>query len=110
MKRSLNNKYFETIAVDISKKALEICEINQKRIFSEVTFLNQPYIMDNDKDVKNYTNIVSRLWNRDGIVYGDCIETGLVINKTPLLITKRIFKYNVCKIAKIYLENENQIK
>ena len=36
---SLYNKYFETIGVDISKKALDVCEINKKKFSSQVTFL-----------------------------------------------------------------------
>ena len=36
---SYHNKYFETVGIDISKKALDVCEINKKRISSEVTFL-----------------------------------------------------------------------
>ncbi len=36
---SLFNKYFETIGVDISKKALDVCEINKKKFSSQVTFL-----------------------------------------------------------------------
>ena len=29
---SYHNKYFETVGIDISKKALDVCEINKKRI------------------------------------------------------------------------------
>ena len=36
---SYHNKYFETVGIDVSKKALDVCEINKKRISSEVTFL-----------------------------------------------------------------------
>ncbi|MFL2628643.1 MAG: methyltransferase domain-containing protein, partial [Candidatus Marisimplicoccus sp.] len=33
------NKYFETLGLDISKQAIDVCEINKKRISSSVTFM-----------------------------------------------------------------------
>ena len=57
------NKYFETIAVDISKKALEICEINQKRIRIGGMVKDQSIIIKSNKinfivtDFKNEINV-----------------------------------------------------
>lgn len=36
---SFYNKYFETLGLDISKQAIDVCEINKKRISSSVTFM-----------------------------------------------------------------------
>jgi len=111
---SLNNKYFETIAVDISKKALEICEINQKRIFSEVTFLEYD-IREEKVFSEKFDIIVSNppyLTSNEASIIGKNVKYEPEIalfapSEDPILYYKEIVKFSKLNLNKngfIYFE------
>ncbi len=111
---SYHNKYFETVGLDISKKALDVCEINKKRISSEVTFLEHDIRIK-----KNFTEkfdiVVSNppyLTKNETLTIGKNVKFEPQIalfapSNNPLLYYKKIFDFsrvNLNKNGQIYLE------
>ena len=111
---SYHNKYFETVGIDISKKALDVCEINKKRISSEVTFLEHDIRIK-----KNFTEkfdiVVSNppyLTKNETLTIGQNVKFEPQIalfapSNNPLLYYKKIFDFsrvNLNKNGQIYLE------
>ena len=111
---SYHNKYLETVGIDISKKALDVCEINKKRISSEVTFLEHDIRIK-----KNFTEkfdiVVSNppyLTKNETLTIGQNVKFEPQIalfapSNNPLLYYKKIFDFsrvNLNKNGQIYLE------
>ena len=123
---SFYNEYFETIGVDISKKALNVCEINKKRISSNTTFMeldireekifsekfdiivsNPPYLTKNEnltigKNVKFEPQIALFAPSKDPLLYYKKI-----INFSKTNLNKNGFIY--FEINPIYIKEINKI-
>ena len=111
---SYHNKYFETVGIDISKKALDVCEINKKRISSEVTFLEHDIRIKKNFSEK-FDIVVSNppyLTKNETLTIGQNVKFEPQIalfapSNNPLLYYKKIFdfsKVNLNKNGQIYLE------
>ena len=111
---SYYNKYFETVGIDISKKALDVCEINKKRISSEVTFLEHDIRIKNNFSEK-FDIVVSNppyLTKNETLTIGQNVKFEPQIalfapSNNPLLYYKKIFDFsrvNLNKNGQIYLE------
>ena len=111
---SYHNKYFETVGIDISKKALDVCEINKKRISSEVTFLEHDIRIKKNFSEK-FDIVVSNppYLTRNEILTIDQnvkFEPQIALfapSNNPLLYYKKIFDFsrvNLNKNGQIYLE------
>ena len=111
---SLYNKYFETVGVDISRKALDVCKINKKRISSKVNF--SKYDIRKEKIFsKKFDIIVSNppyLTLNEILTIGDNVKFEPKIalfapSEDPLLYYKKIInfsKINLNKKGYIYFE------
>ena len=111
---SYHNKYFETVGLDISKKALDVCEINKKRISSEVTFLEHDIRIKKNFS-KKFDIVVSNppyLTKNQTLTIGQNVKFEPQIalfapSNNPLLYYKKIFDFsrvNLNKNGQIYLE------
>ena len=111
---SYHNKYFETVGIDISKKALDVCEINKKRISSEVTFLEHDIRIKKNFSEK-FDIVVSNppyLTKNETLTIGQNVKFEPQIalfapSNNPLLYYKKIFDFsrvNLNKNGQIYLE------
>ena len=111
---SYHNKYFETVGIDISKKALDVCEINKKRILSEVTFLEHDIRIKKNFSEK-FDIVVSNppyLTKNQTLTIGQNVKFEPQIalfapSNNPLLYYKKIFDFsrvNLNKNGQIYLE------
>ena len=111
---SYHNKYFETVGIDISKKALDVCEINKKRILSEVTFLEHDIRIKKNFSEK-FDIVVSNppyLTKNETLTIGQNVKFEPQIalfapSNNPLLYYKKIFDFsrvNLNKNGQIYLE------
>ena len=111
---SLYNKYFETVGVDISRKALDVCTINKKRISSKVNF--SKYDITEEKIFsEKFDIIVSNppyLTLNETLTIGDNVKFEPKIalfapSEDPLLYYKKIInfsKINLNKKGYIYFE------
>lgn len=111
---SLYNKYFETVGVDISRKALDVCKINKKRISSKVNF--SKYDIREEKIFsEKFDIIVSNppyLTLNETLTIGDNVKFEPKIalfapSEDPLLYYKKIInfsKINLNKKGYIYFE------
>ena len=111
---SLYNKYFETVGVDISRKALDVCKINKKRISSKVNF--SKYDITEEKIFsEKFDIIVSNppyLTLNETLTIGDNVKFEPKIalfapSEDPLLYYKKIInfsKINLNKKGYIYFE------
>jgi len=111
---SLYNKYFETVGVDISRKALDVCKINKKRISSKVNF-SEYDIREEKIFSKKFDIIVSNppyLTLNEILTIGDNVKFEPKIalfapSEDPLLYYKKIInfsKINLNKKGYIYFE------
>ncbi len=111
---SYHNKYFETLGTDISKKALDVCEINKKRISPQVTFLEHD-IMIKKNFTEKFDIIVSNppyLTKNEALTIGENVKFEPKIalfapSDNPLLYYKKIIDFsriNLNKNGLIYLE------
>ena len=111
---SYHNKYFETVGIDVSKKALDVCEINKKRISSEVTFLEHDIRIKKNFSEK-FDIVVSNppyLTKNETLTIGQNVKFEPQIalfapSNNPLLYYKKIFDFsrvNLNKNGQIYLE------
>ena len=111
---SYHNKYFETVGIDISKKALDVCEINKKRILSEVTFLEHDIRIKKNFSEK-FDIVVSNppyLTKNETLTVGKNVKFEPQIalfapSNNPLLYYKKILDFsmvNLNKNGQIYLE------
>ena len=111
---SYHNKYFETVGIDISKKGLDVCEINKKRILSEVTFLEHDIRIKKNFSEK-FDIVVSNppyLTKNETLTIGQNVKFEPQIalfapSNNPLLYYKKIFDFsrvNLNKNGQIYLE------
>ena len=111
---SYHNKYFETVGIDISKKALDVCEINKKRISSEVTFLEHDIRIKKNFSEK-FDIVVSNppyLTKNETLTIGQNVKFEPQIalfapSNNPLLYYKKILDFsmvNLNKNGQIYLE------
>lgn len=111
---SLYNKYFETVGVDISRKALDVCKINKKRISSKVNF-SEYDIREEKIFSKKFDIIVSNppyLTLNETLTIGDNVKFEPKIalfapSEDPLLYYKKIInfsKINLNKKGYIYFE------
>ena len=111
---SYHNKYFETVGIDVSKKALDVCEINKKRISSEVTFLEHDIRIKKNFSEK-FDIVVSNppyLTKNQTLTIGQNVKFEPQIalfapSNNPLLYYKKIFDFsrvNLNKNGQIYLE------
>lgn len=111
---SYHNKYFETVGIDISKKALDVCEINKKRISSEVTFLEHDIRIKKNFSEK-FDIVVSNppyLTKNETLTVGKNVKFEPQIalfapSNNPLLYYKKILDFsmvNLNKNGQIYLE------
>ena len=111
---SYHNKYFETVGIDISKKALDVCEINKKRISSEVTFLEHDIRIKKNFSEK-FDIVVSNppyLTKNETLTIDQNVKFEPQIalfapSNNPLLYYKKIFDFsrvNLNKNGQIYLE------
>ena len=111
---SYHNKYFETVGIDISKKALDVCEINKKRISSEVTFLEHDIRIKKNFSEK-FDIVVSNppyLTKNETLTIGQNVKFEPQIalfapSNNPLLYYKKIIDFsrvNLNKNGQIYLE------
>ena len=111
---SYHNKYLETVGIDISKKALDVCEINKKRISSEVTFLEHDIRIKKNFSEK-FDIVVSNppyLTKNETLTIGQNVKFEPQIalfapSNNPLLYYKKIFDFsrvNLNKNGQIYLE------
>ena len=111
---SYHNKYLETVGIDISKKALDVCEINKKRILSEVTFLEHDIRIKKNFSEK-FDIVVSNppyLTKNETLTIGQNVKFEPQIalfapSNNPLLYYKKIFDFsrvNLNKNGQIYLE------
>ena len=111
---SYHNKYFETVGIDISKKALDVCEINKKRISSEVTFLEHDIRIKKNFSEK-FDIVVSNppyLTKNGTLTIGQNVKFEPQIalfapSNNPLLYYKKILDFsmvNLNKNGQIYLE------
>jgi HemK family putative methylases len=116
---SYHNKYFETVGIDISKKALDVCEINKKRISSEVTFLEHDIRIKKNFSEK-FDIVVSNppyLTKNGTLTIGQNVKFEPQIalfapSNNPLLYYKKILDFsmvNLNKNGQIYLENQSCI-
>ena len=111
---SYHNKYFETVGIDVSKKALDVCEINKKRISSEVTFLEHDIRIKKNFSEK-FDIVVSNppyLTKNETLTIGQNVKFEPQIalfapSNNPLLFYKKIIDFsrvNLNKNGQIYLE------
>ena len=111
---SYHNKYFETVGIDVSKKALDVCEINKKRISSEVTFLEHDIRIKKNFS-KKFDIVVSNppyLTKNETLTVGKNVKFEPQIalfapSNNPLLYYKKILDFsmvNLNKNGQIYLE------
>lgn len=111
---SFYNKYFETLGVDISKKALDVCEKNKKIFSSEVTFMELD-IREEKTFSKKFDIIVSNppyITKNENLTIGKNVKFEPQIalfapSKDPLLYYKKIInfsKINLNKNGDIYFE------
>ncbi len=111
---SFYNEYFETIGVDISKKALNVCEINKKRISSNTTFMELD-IREEKIFSKKFDIIVSNppyLTKNENLTIGKNVKFEPQIalfapSKDPLLYYKKIINFSKTNLNKngfIYFE------
>lgn len=111
---SYHNKYFETVGIDVSKKALDVCEINKKRISSEVTFLEHDIRIKKNFSEK-FDIVVSNppyLTKNETLTIDQNVKFEPQIalfapSNNPLLYYKKIFDFsrvNLNKNGQIYLE------
>ena len=111
---SFHNKYFETLGIDISKEAIEVCEINKKRISSSVTFI-QHDIREEKIFFEKFDIIVSNppyLTKNENSTIGKNVKFEPQIalfapSENPLLYYKKIInfsKINLNKNGVIYFE------
>lgn len=111
---SFYNKYFETLGVDISKKALDVCEKNKKSLSSEVTFMELD-IREEKTFSKKFDIIVSNppyITKNENLTIGKNVKFEPQIalfapSKDPLLYYKKIInfsKINLNKNGDIYFE------
>jgi len=111
---SFYNKYFETLGVDISKKALDVCEKNKKSLSSEVTFMELD-IIEEKTFSKKFDIIVSNppyITKNENLTIGKNVKFEPQIalfapSKDPLLYYKKIInfsKINLNKNGDIYFE------
>jgi len=111
---SLYNKYFETVGVDISRKALDVCKINKKRISSKVNF-SEYDIREEKIFSEKFDIIVSNppyLTLNETLTIGDNVKFEPKIalfapSEDPLLYYKKIInfsKINLNKKGYIYFE------
>jgi len=111
---SFYNKYFETLGVDISKKALDVCEKNKKSLSSEVTFMELD-IREEKTFSKKFDIIVSNppyITKNENLTIGKNVKFEPQIalfapSKDPLLYYKKIInfsKINLNKNGVIYFE------
>ena len=111
---SYHNKYFETLGTDISKKALDVCEINKKRISPQVTFLEHD-IMIKKNFTEKFDIIVSNppyLTKNEALTIGENVKFEPKIalfapSDNPLVYYKKIIDFsriNLNKNGLIYLE------
>jgi len=111
---SFYNKYFETLGVDISKKALDVCEKNKKSLSSEVTFMELD-IIEEKPFSKKFDIIVSNppyITKNENLTIGKNVKFEPQIalfapSKDPLLYYKKIInfsKINLNKNGDIYFE------
>ena len=111
---SLYNKYFETVGVDISRKALDVCKINKKRISSKVNF-SEYDIREEKIFSEKFDIIVSNppyLTLNEILTIGDNVKFEPKIalfapSEDPLLYYKKIInfsKINLNKKGYIYFE------
>ena len=111
---SFHNKYFETLGIDISKEAIEVCEINKKRISSSVTFM-QHDIRKEKVFSEKFDIIVSNppyLTKNENSTIGKNVKFEPQIalfapSENPLLYYKKIInfsKINLNKHGVIYFE------
>ena len=111
---SYHNKYFETVGIDVSKKALDVCEINKKRISSEVTFLEHDIRIKKNFSEK-FDIVVSNppyLTKNETLTIGKNVKFEPQIalfapSNNPLLYYEKIFDFsrvNLNKNGQIYLE------
>ena len=111
---SFYNKYFETFGVDISKEALNVCEINKKRLCSTTTFIELD-IREEKSFSKKFDIIVSNppyITKNENLTIGKNVKFEPQIalfapSKDPLLYYKKIInfsKINLNKNGLIYFE------
>lgn len=111
---SFYNKYFETLGVDISKKALDVCEKNKKSLSSEVTFMELD-IREEKTFSKKFDIIVSNppyITKNENLTIGKNVKFEPQIalfapSKDPLLYYNKIInfsKINLNKNGDIYFE------
>ncbi|MEC7773237.1 MAG: peptide chain release factor N(5)-glutamine methyltransferase, partial [Bacteroidota bacterium] len=111
---SFYNKYFETFGVDISKEALNVCEINKKRLCSTTTFIELD-IREEKTFSKKFDIIVSNppyITKNENLTIGKNVKFEPQIalfapSKDPLLYYKKIInfsKINLNKNGLIYFE------
>jgi len=111
---SFYNKYLETLGVDISKKALDVCEKNKKSLSSEVTFMELD-IREEKTFSKKFDIIVSNppyITKNENLTIGKNVKFEPQIalfapSKDPLLYYKKIInfsKINLNKNGDIYFE------
>ena len=111
---SFHNKYFETLGIDISKEAIEVCEINKKRISSSATFM-QHDIRKEKVFSEKFDIIVSNppyLTKNENSTIGKNVKFEPQIalfapSENPLLYYKKIInfsKINLNKNGVIYFE------
>ena len=111
---SYHNKYFETVGIDVSKKALDVCEINKKRISSEVTFLEHDIRIKKNFSEK-FDIVVSNppyLTKNEILTIDQNVKFEPQIalfapSNNPLLFYKKIIDFsrvNLNKNGQIYLE------
>ena len=102
---SLFNKYFETIGVDISKKALDVCEINKKKFSSQVTFLEYN-IMEEKSFSEKFDIIISNppyLTKNEVSTIGENVKFEPKIalfapSDDPLLFYKKIINFSMINL------------
>ena len=102
---SLYNKYFETIGIDISKKALDVCEINKKKFSSQVTFLEYN-IMEEKSFSEKFDIIISNppyLTKNEVSTIGENVKFEPKIalfapSEDPLLFYKKIINFSMINL------------
>ena len=102
---SLFNKYFETIGIDISKKALDVCEINKKKFSSQVTFLEYN-IMKEESFSEKFDIIISNppyLTKNEVSTIGENVKFEPKIalfapSEDPLLFYKKIIDFSMINL------------
>ena len=102
---SLFNKYFETIGIDISKKALDVCEINKKKFSSKVTFLEYN-IMKEESFSEKFDIIISNppyLTKNEVSTIGENVKFEPKIalfapSDDPLLFYKKIINFSMINL------------